>query len=310
MSTVTARRRRPTRGSGLDARRPAARRIELCRWRARAGSGMRRRRADRRTGAPQPSTRFVAIDVNAASLARAKIAAQRAGLTNVEFLEADVFALPFAERIVRRGVRLLRARAPRQPARRARRCRQNFEAGRQRSWRSRAITARPYSIPRVLSPDAPIQAQVDLQASAGGDANIGRRLYPLLKEAGFVDVSVEPRLVYVDGSRPDLADGFTLKTYTAMIAGVRERALAAGLMTSNDFDCGVADSRVAPSPTAFSSTPSFAPRRRSRSCALSRSRDCVGRRLTARARIGCAVDGFAAVADVSAGRRWSGGEYP
>lgn len=85
-----------------------------------------------------------------------------------------------------------------------------------------------------------IACQVALQAEAGGDAMIGRRLYPLLVEAGFPEARVSPRQVYVDGSRPDLIDGFTLKTFTAMIRGVRERALAAGLSTADAFDRGVA----------------------------------------------------------------------
>jgi hypothetical protein len=36
-------------------------------------------------------------------------------------------------------------------------------------------------------------------------------------------------------------DGFTRKTFTAMIEGVREPALAAKLMSQPDFDRGVAD---------------------------------------------------------------------
>ncbi len=86
-----------------------------------------------------------------------------------------------------------------------------------------------------------IACQVELQARAGGDAMIGRRIYPLLVEAGFPQPRVSPRLVYVDGSRPDLIDGFTRKTFTAMIEGVREPALAAGLATSEAFDRGVTD---------------------------------------------------------------------
>ena len=34
-------------------------------------------------------------------------------------------------------------------------------------------------------------------------------------------------MVYVDDSRPELVDGFTRKTFTAMIEGVREDAIAA-----------------------------------------------------------------------------------
>jgi hypothetical protein len=48
-------------------------------------------------------------------------------------------------------------------------------------------------------------------------------------------------MVYADGSRPAMADGFTRKTFTAMIEGVREAALAAGMMEPAKFDEGVRD---------------------------------------------------------------------
>jgi hypothetical protein len=86
-----------------------------------------------------------------------------------------------------------------------------------------------------------IACQVTLQRNAGGDALIGRQLYPLLSKAGYRDIAVSPRLVYVDGSRPELADGFIRKTFTAMIDGIRQPALAAGLTTPDRFDTGIAD---------------------------------------------------------------------
>ncbi len=88
-----------------------------------------------------------------------------------------------------------------------------------------------------------IACQVALQRNAGGDALIGRRLHPLLTEAGYRDVSVAPRMVYVDGSHPELADGFICKTFTAMIEGIREPALAAGLIAADRFDEGIRDLR-------------------------------------------------------------------
>jgi hypothetical protein len=86
-----------------------------------------------------------------------------------------------------------------------------------------------------------IQCQVTLQAQAGGNALIGRQLYPLMAEAGFGDVHVSPRMVYVDASRPQWVDGFTRKTFTAMIEGVREASIAAGLIDAARFDDGVRD---------------------------------------------------------------------
>jgi SAM-dependent methyltransferase len=86
-----------------------------------------------------------------------------------------------------------------------------------------------------------IRCQIDLQRAAGGDSNIGRQVYPLLVEAGLDAVHVRPLMVYVDASRPDLVDGFTRRTFTAMIEGVREDAIAAGLIDPERFDAGIRD---------------------------------------------------------------------
>jgi hypothetical protein len=48
-------------------------------------------------------------------------------------------------------------------------------------------------------------------------------------------------MVYVDSSKPELVEGFTKKTFTAMVEGVRRAALTAGLMSEADFDTGIAD---------------------------------------------------------------------
>jgi hypothetical protein len=86
-----------------------------------------------------------------------------------------------------------------------------------------------------------IPCQVELQRRAGGNANVGRELYPLLCQAGYREVHVSPRVVYVDSSKPELVDGFTRKTFTAMIQGVRESAVEAGRIAREVFDQGVAD---------------------------------------------------------------------
>jgi hypothetical protein len=48
-------------------------------------------------------------------------------------------------------------------------------------------------------------------------------------------------MVYVDASRPAMVDGFTRKTFTAMIEGVKTPAIQAGLMSARDFERGIAD---------------------------------------------------------------------
>jgi hypothetical protein len=48
-------------------------------------------------------------------------------------------------------------------------------------------------------------------------------------------------MVYVDGSRPALIEGFTKNTFTAMVEGVRDSAVGRGLMDGRDWDRGIAD---------------------------------------------------------------------
>ena len=98
-----------------------------------------------------------------------------------------------------------------------------------------------YFHPRSDRAQRAIQCLVDLQARAHGDALIGRALYPLVTSAGYTDVRVSPRMVYVDASRPQLVEGFTKLTFTAMVEGVRDAAIAAGMLTAAEFDAGVAD---------------------------------------------------------------------
>lgn len=86
-----------------------------------------------------------------------------------------------------------------------------------------------------------IDSQVKLQAQAGGNALIGRQLYPLITEAGYANCTVSPRMVYVDSSRPELVEGFTKNTFTAMIEGVRESAVSNNILSEEEFDKGIND---------------------------------------------------------------------
>jgi SAM-dependent methyltransferase len=188
----------------------------------------------------QPGCRFTSIDISANSIAEAKRRADRAGLTNVEFRQTDIFASPsktesfdhvfvcFVLEHLSRPVEALSILG------------QLLRPG-------GTITViegdhgSAYFYPDSPAAHAAIQCQVKLQRDAGGMALIGRQLYLLMVEAGFDPVNVSPRLVYVDSSRPHLVDGFTRKTFTAMIEGIREPAIAAGFIEPACLDAGVRD---------------------------------------------------------------------
>jgi SAM-dependent methyltransferase len=183
--------------------------------------------------------RITAIDVSASSLAEARARIAAAGVGNVEFRQADLQALPFPPSSFDHVfVCFVLEHLPDPNA--------AFTALRRVLRPGGTITAiegdhgSTFFHPDSAAAHAAIACQVELQRRAGGDANIGRRLYPLLSGAGFDAVGVSPRMVYVDASKPALVDGFIRRTFTAMIAGVREPAIEAGLITPERFDEGVA----------------------------------------------------------------------
>jgi SAM-dependent methyltransferase len=185
-----------------------------------------------------PDARFVSVDVSAASLAEAERRIDRAGLTNVELRQADIFALPFERGSFDHVFVCFVLEHLSRPVEALRILKELLGPG-------GTITViegdhgSAYFHPDSPAAHAAIQCQVRLQREAGGNALIGRQLYPLMVGAGFDAVHVSPRMVYVDSSRPELVDGFTRKTFTAMIEGVRESALAAGLIEPERFDAGI-----------------------------------------------------------------------
>lgn len=185
-----------------------------------------------------PGARFTSVDLAAESVAQAKRAVQGAGLTNVAFRQADIFALPFAAQSFDHVfVCFVLEHMPRPVEALAILKRLLKPGGTMTVIEGDHGSA--YFHPDSSAAHRAIRCQVELQRTAGGNALIGRELYPLMAEAGFEDVRVSPRMVYVDASRPDLVDAFTRKTFTAMIEGVRETAIDAGLADPEAFDAGI-----------------------------------------------------------------------
>jgi SAM-dependent methyltransferase len=184
-----------------------------------------------------PGARITAIDVSAPSLARAKQAA--AGLANVAFRQADLLDLPFATAAFDHVFLCFVLEHLREPEAALVALRRVLRPG----GTITVIEGDHGSV--LMHPDDPsaraaIACQVALQRRAGGDALIGRRLYPLLAASGFARPSVSPRMVYVDAGRPALVEGFIRRTFTAMVAGIRDQAIAAGLAMPAAFDAGIA----------------------------------------------------------------------
>lgn len=187
-----------------------------------------------------PQAHFTSIDVSPDSVAEAQRRVADAGLTNVDVRQADVFALSFAPESFDHVFVCFVLEHLAQPAQALAILGSLLRPG-------GTITViegdhgSAYFHPGSAAANDAIECLVTLQRRSGGDALIGRRLYPLMVDAGFEAVGVSPRMVYVDASRPALVEGFTRKTFTAMIEGAREPAIAAGLIEAERFDAGIRD---------------------------------------------------------------------
>lgn len=187
-----------------------------------------------------PRALITSVDVSDTSVAEAENKVAMAGLTNVKFLQADIFDLPFEPGSFDHVfVCFVLEHLPR-PVEALYVLKDFIRPG-------GTITViegdhgSAYFHPDSTAARRAIQCQVELQRRAGGNAMIGRELYPLLCEAGYSSVRVSPRMVYIDSSRPDLVEGFTRNTFTAMIEGVRESAIRAGIIEQDVFETGVRD---------------------------------------------------------------------
>jgi hypothetical protein len=187
-----------------------------------------------------PGAAFVSIDVSAAALAKARQAVKAARLNNVEFQQADILDLPFARASFDHVFICFVLEHLSHPPRALARLRALLTPGGTVIEGDHGST---YFHPNSAAAQAAIQCQVDLQAKAGGNALVGRQVYPLMIGAGLDQVRVSPRMVYVDASRPGLVEDFTEKTFIAMIEGVRQAAIAGGLTTAREFNAGIRDLR-------------------------------------------------------------------
>lgn len=189
--------------------------------------------------ASSPAAHIVAVDRSEESLAQART---RVPESTVEFQQADLYDLPFADASFDHLFVCFVLEHLADP--------EVALAGLRRVLRpGGTITAiegdhrSAFFHPDSTDAQAAIDCLIQLQVRAGGDSLIGRRLQPLLTSSGYQHVVVRPRTVYADETRPALVEGFTRSTFNAMVESVRDDAIAAGLIDASTWDRGIADLR-------------------------------------------------------------------
>jgi SAM-dependent methyltransferase len=194
-----------------------------------------------------PEIRLTSVDISDESLQRASERCSASGYKNVRFIQADVYDLPFKdesfdhificfvlEHLPDAGLALEKLKSFLRPG--------------GSIMIIEGDHGSAYFYPQSKYAQKTIDCLIELQARDGGNSLIGRSLYPLLEMKGFHDIQVSPRVIYADTSIPELVDGFTLKTFTAMVEGVREKAIRSKLIMEQDWDKGINDLRMTAQP--------------------------------------------------------------
>jgi len=187
-----------------------------------------------------PEAQFISIDISADSLAQAQTLIEAEGLANVTFQQKSLFELQPDEGLFDHiFVCFVLEHLP-EPVAALRHLGTLLKPG-------GSLTAIEgdhgsfYCYPESAEAKRAVRCLVEAQARAKGNALIGRQLYPLFRAAGFDDVAVSPRAVYADASRPEWVEGFSKRTFIAMVEGVRDQALLLGLIDEATWNQGIAD---------------------------------------------------------------------
>jgi ubiquinone/menaquinone biosynthesis C-methylase UbiE len=169
-----------------------------------------------------PEARIVSLDLAPGAVRQARGRIKDAGYLNVSFQNADIFRLPFLDGAFDHVFVCFVLEHLPEPVQALRSLMRVLSSGGSitviegdhGSW---------YCHPQTREASRTVECLIEAQARLGGE------------------VHVSPRMVYVDASRPKLVEGFSKKTFIAMVEGVRERALSLGLMDSVSWEKGIAD---------------------------------------------------------------------
>jgi SAM-dependent methyltransferase len=186
-----------------------------------------------------PGALITSVDISDDSLQRAEKKVRQEMIPNVTFQQGDIFRLPFAPGSFDHIFVCFVLEHLSEP-------RQALEQLRPLLKEGGTLTViegdhgSTFFYPEHEDARRAVQCLVEIQKQLGGNALIGRELFPLVCDAGYRDVHVSPRMVYVDSSRPALVEGFTKLTFTAMVEGVGPEVLKQGLMNAEAWDRGIA----------------------------------------------------------------------
>lgn len=185
-----------------------------------------------------PDAEITSIDISPESLQKARKSVEEKGIKNVRFLQANIFSLPFEDNSFDHIFVCFVLEHLQNPEKALKNLKKALKPG-------GTITVIEgdhgscYFHPEGKKAIDAWNCLIRVQAHMKGNSLIGRQVYPLLQKAGLREVKVDPRMVYVDSSKPQLVDGFILKTIIPMVEGVKKQALKMKMMKEEAWEKGI-----------------------------------------------------------------------
>ncbi len=187
-----------------------------------------------------PDAGITSIDISESSINQAKELIRENKIVNVEFTRADLHNLPFEDKSFDHIFVCFVLEHLKDPLDALNNLRRVLKDG-------GSITVIEgdhgscYFYPETKEAKMVWECLIECQKRFGCNPMIGREIYPLMTGSGFKEVQVQPKVVYVDSSKPELVDGFNKKTIIAMVEGVKEQALDMNMVDNESWQKGIND---------------------------------------------------------------------
>jgi protein-L-isoaspartate O-methyltransferase len=187
-----------------------------------------------------PDADITSIDISESSINQAKELMNKNNIENVKFRQADLHNLPFEDKSFDHIFVCFVLEHLQDPLDALNSLRRVLKDG-------GSITVIEgdhgscYFYPETKESIKVWECLIECQKRFRCNPMIGREIYPLMTGSGFKEVHVQPKVIYVDSSKPDLVDGFNKKTIIAMVEGVKEQALDLNIVNSKSWQKGIND---------------------------------------------------------------------
>ncbi|MCI0499909.1 MAG: methyltransferase domain-containing protein [Planctomycetales bacterium] len=187
-----------------------------------------------------PDAVFTCIDISEKSLATAKRLKEQAGFANVAFRQENIHRLSFTDETFDHIFVCFVLEHLDDPVAALRELKRVIKKG-------GTITVIEgdhgscFWHPETSESVAAWYGLITAQRAIGHDPNIGRRLTPLLTEAGFQLQTCVPAWLYADRLKPALRDGMVNHIIVPMVQSAEQQILMDNLVPKNVYQKGIAD---------------------------------------------------------------------